>query len=843
MFMRKTLPILLTIFITLLFSSFIFSQNIKDTYYILFDNTKSETAANADWVIDDNQPDPEPSNPSSESDWTGGISTWGYLLYSNGNYVVKTLTSSYGITYNDSSNPYDLSNFDVFVLCEPNNPLSQSEKEAIIQFVYNGGGLFLIADHNGSDRDNDGWDSPHVLNDLFDNNGYASNIFGVKYELNSISGDYSNIDSNPDSDGSQLLNGDFGNVSTISYHGGASMTIDTSANSNAKGLIWENGISQDSTNSIVAAYSKYGNGRIFLLGDSSMADDGTGHTGDNLQDGWNENSDGILILNATKWLAEASGSGGDLPPSVSNITQTPTFPTSSDSTTISADVSDDVGVSTVKLYYSVDGSNYTGIDMVQTKGATYQGTIPAQSDGSRVEYFIQATDTGGNTTTSDTKGYFSGTTQISKIKVNDENGTNEYIGYYVRIEGYITVATGTFNSSSNDIYVEDESAGINIWQRNQQNPSVSVGDKVKVEGVINQYKGKTEIEITNSPCNMQVLSTSNTVYPTVITCKEINETFEGMLVEIRDVKITDGSFPSANSNAWNIKIEDRFGNEGMMAVDKDTNIDGTPTPTGTFNLIGVVYQYDSDSPYNSGYKILPRSTDDIEENPPYIPNVTINEFCVKPENTCDTNGDGVISQTEDQFIEIVNMEKSDVDISGWNIYLGDTLIYTFPSNTTLSAKSSAVIFGGGTPQGDFGDALVLVSSGLNLDYENDIILKDDSGNFINHLLYKVDTSYSGSYTRDPDVEGRIYKHTSTAFGTCSSPGLRTNGNDFVSKGDLNYDGVITLNDLMILANYITGNIDENSPLFVSTTESADVDGNGNVNVEDEILLANILAGN
>jgi hypothetical protein len=32
-----------------------------------------------------------------------------------------------------------------------------AEKDAIINFVKNGGGLYMIADHDNSDRNGDGW--------------------------------------------------------------------------------------------------------------------------------------------------------------------------------------------------------------------------------------------------------------------------------------------------------------------------------------------------------------------------------------------------------------------------------------------------------------------------------------------------------------------------------------------------------------------------------------------------------------------------------------------------------------------------------------------------------------
>ena len=47
-------------------------------------------------------------------------------------------------------------------------------------------------------------------------------------------------------------------------------------------------------------------------------------------------------------------------------------------------------------------------------------------------------------------------------------------------------------------------------------------------------------------------------------------------------------------------------------VDKETDIDGTPVPTGWVNLIGVVDQYDTSAPYDGTYEIRPRSVSDFQ---------------------------------------------------------------------------------------------------------------------------------------------------------------------------------------------------------------------------------------
>jgi len=268
---------------------------------ILFDYTKNETAGNADWVVDHDYPYPLPSNPTSPTSWDGAISSWGYYLYQLGHEIV-TLPSSYGISYGNPSNPLDLSNFHVFIMVEPQNPLTIEERDAILNFVRNGGGFFMVADHNSSDRDGDGWDSPRVLNNAFETSlGVHFNITGER--PNSYNGVSSNV--NTDSQAESIINGRFGRVTSIGFWSGTCITLNPSVNPNVFGLVWVNGASHD-TDSIMAFFGYYGRGRFVGLGDSSPCDDGTGAPGDDLYDNWSMYSDSALILNATLWLIEGT---------------------------------------------------------------------------------------------------------------------------------------------------------------------------------------------------------------------------------------------------------------------------------------------------------------------------------------------------------------------------------------------------------------------------------------------------------------------------------------------------------------------------------------------------------
>ena len=312
-----------TIFILLLISIFRLDAQVK----ILFNASKAETAGSADWVIDADlhnlgystgppvvgggsesnaQRIPTPAQSgitasTAETYWTGGISAWGIDMVKKG-YTVETLPYNGAITYGNTSNAQDLSNYKVFIDCEPNILYTAAEKTAIMQFVQNGGGLFMVSDHTQSDRNNDGYDSPAIWNDLMSNNTIQTNPFGITFDLANFSQTTTNIPSLP---GDPILHGIMGDVTSAMWSNGTSMTLTPTSNSSVKGVIYKTGSSFGSTG-VMFAYATFGTGKVAAIGDSSPCDDGSGDPGDVLYDGWIADAGGNherLIINATLWLA------------------------------------------------------------------------------------------------------------------------------------------------------------------------------------------------------------------------------------------------------------------------------------------------------------------------------------------------------------------------------------------------------------------------------------------------------------------------------------------------------------------------------------------------------------
>ncbi|MCP3978307.1 MAG: lamin tail domain-containing protein [bacterium] len=314
---------------------------------VLFDASHRENAGNADWIVDadlfDANQEHYPCGPSNfedesraqrfptppasgidastdESYWTGAISAFGVDLVQIG-FGVESLPEGAEISFGNPSNPQDLQNYSVFVLPEPNRPFSPSEASAILDFVAAGGGLFLIADHQTSDRDCDGHDSPHILNDLMGvviTGGQITDfgLFGVVFNVEEISAmtsaDYwftDAVNDNVAADPSDpILHGPHGDgTGGLGLFGSTAMTIDPAANPSVTAHVWKTDVPSGGTTRVTFATAAYGSGRIACIGDSSPADDGSGDTGDTLYLGWDQASGGVanreIHLNAVEWLA------------------------------------------------------------------------------------------------------------------------------------------------------------------------------------------------------------------------------------------------------------------------------------------------------------------------------------------------------------------------------------------------------------------------------------------------------------------------------------------------------------------------------------------------------------
>lgn len=270
---------------------------------VLFDAAHGQTAGNADWVIDDDAT-PDPAEPDEETDWKGSYSSWAYDLHDTGRYEIESIRSG-TLTY-ATGGAFDLAEFDVLVLPEPNNwgdlgerrdvDKGEAERAAVVAFVKAGGGLVMLADHRRSDRDNDGVDSIPVLNALLDELACGLTFNEVdEYESSSVFGD------------SPVVTGPFHRLARVSLYNGTTLTIDPALGALAVAYLPKvtDPSAEIARNWVMGATCEAGLGRVFAYGDSSIANDGTGRVVDPTKNAWGdfERSHRRMLLNATEWTA------------------------------------------------------------------------------------------------------------------------------------------------------------------------------------------------------------------------------------------------------------------------------------------------------------------------------------------------------------------------------------------------------------------------------------------------------------------------------------------------------------------------------------------------------------
>lgn len=173
------------------------------------------------------------------------------------------------------------------------------------------------------------------------------------------------------------------------------------------------------------------------------------------------------------------------------------------------------------------------------------------------------------------------------------------------------------------------------------------------------------------------------------------------------------------------------------------------------------------------------------DSPGCIP-LVINEVLFDPAGdlTGDANGDGTRDALDDEFIEIVNNSGSSLDISGYIISDAIALRHTFPASTILPSNGMIVVFGGGTPTGSFGSAIVQTASEGELNFSNggDVVtIANTMGDEVvvfNSATISVSVSSDQSVTRNPDITGDFVLHTTANPSLLFSP-----GNTTLSVGD------------------------------------------------------------
>ncbi|QGH36479.1 LPXTG cell wall anchor domain-containing protein [Gracilibacillus salitolerans] len=236
-------------------------------------------------------------------------------------------------------------------------------------------------------------------------------------------------------------------------------------------------------------------------------------------------------------------------------------------------------------------------------------------------------------------------------------------GSVVTIEGVVTSSNlADPNSDQLSTYIQDDTAGINLFAFDGSAfPTLNEGDRIKVTGEIDVYRGLTEI----IPQNIEILASGETLpSPTAITLVDLNdeaiaEPLEGQLVSVSGYIQSIPSDPAGGG--YNISLIDSDFNSTTLRVIAGT-LDVPSLEEGKwYDITAVLSQYDS-------YQLLPRNASDISlaEEQPEAPDAG-GEYTSTVEYVSD--GDTIRLSTPvlgADRVRFVNIDTPETSVSGAN---------------------------------------------------------------------------------------------------------------------------------------------------------------------------------
>ena len=188
---------------------------------------------------------------------------------------------------------------------------------------------------------------------------------------------------------------------------------------------------------------------------------------------------------------------------------------------------------------------------------------------------------------------------IDQVTTNDANGVADSVGVYVWLSGVTHCIDFDGNTGLSFTMIDGSNKGINVFNFNDVNDYVvTEGDSLMIRGQIAQFNGLTQITVDS----IEILSVGAALQvPTIVTT--LDETAESKVITIENLTFVTPitTFPAGSNN---VNVTDGV-NTFLMRIDSDTDIPGSAAPQVSFSVTGIGSQFDSSSPFDSGYQIFP----------------------------------------------------------------------------------------------------------------------------------------------------------------------------------------------------------------------------------------------
>ena len=331
-------------------------------------------------------------------------------------------------------------------------------------------------------------------------------------------------------------------------------------------------------------------------------------------------------------------------PEFGNFSMNPEFPNPQDAPQISVAIQNAGTLSDVSLFWGNAYDSETHQVKMELSGGKYVGTLSFSGymPGDLISFKVVATSATNEKTTFRANYLLPEKIEAAQLtpitQVQGTGDSSPMVNQEVTISGRVTA------SFDNSFYLQTGSgkrSGINVYNTLFTGKD---GDSLVIRGTPSEYSDLTELSNISYVYNFKA---NKTPHPVVIKASQVNEDYEGMLVQINNVTFDKpGSVIQEQNTSY--KATDNTGSV-VVYISKYSRLVRKSLPAKATNLVGVVSQF------QGTYQILPRDINDFKEYTPTAP-VIRNAFASLSVFPNPASGELTINTTKNlSSVRIINL--------------------------------------------------------------------------------------------------------------------------------------------------------------------------------------------
>lgn len=197
---------------------------------------------------------------------------------------------------------------------------------------------------------------------------------------------------------------------------------------------------------------------------------------------------------------------------------------------------------------------------------------------------------------------------IGTVNTSNVSGVADSLNVTCELRGIVHSIDFDGNAGYDMVLIDYLHNGITVFSSTDKNAytAPALGDSIRVKGRVNQFNGLTQFTVDSI---FLAQSASNLLTPITVNTA-LSESNENKLVRINTVTLVDPLQWTGTGTGFNVDVTNGT-NTWTLRIDNDCVWHGLPAPSGTLDIIGTVSQFDTLTPFTSGYQIRPRIVTDI----------------------------------------------------------------------------------------------------------------------------------------------------------------------------------------------------------------------------------------